>query len=45
MKKQNINELISIIKNCAYQDNIIQEIINQSFDKYKSKLKNYKRIF
>jgi hypothetical protein len=38
IKNHNINELISIIKNSDYQEYITQEIINQYYDKYKSKI-------
>ena len=45
IKNQNINELISIIKNSAYQDGITQEIINQYYDKYKSKIEKQHENF
>jgi len=45
MKNQKINELISIIKNSAYQDCITQEIINQNYAKYKSKIEKHHEIF
>ena len=45
IKNQNINELISIIKNSDYQDGITQEIINQYYDKYKSKIEKQHENF
>ena len=45
MKNEKINELISIIKNSAYQDCITQEIINQNYAKYKSKIEKHHEIF
>jgi len=41
IKNPNINELISIIKNSAYQEDITQEIINQYYDKYKTKIEKH----
>jgi len=45
MKNQNINVLISIIKSSDYQDGITPEIINQYYDKYKSKIEKQHENF
>ena len=45
MKNLNINELISTIKNSAYQDGITPELINQYYDKYKSKIEKHHEKF
>lgn len=45
MNNQSINELISIIKNSTYQEDITQEIINQNYDKYKYKIEKQYKLF
>jgi len=45
IKNPNINELISIIKNSVYQEDITQEIINQYYDKYKTKIEKHHENF